>query len=297
MVTRASSGTVTRLMWGLCPPDQSSSPLPACPPFRGPDSVVRVGHVPGRTFLPRIASWSAGAPVSSMYDGEPARESSLREEAPMNPFDVSYLELDSAVRAGRVDALEVAHEVGASAASLGVPLHEVLDRVERAFDGLEPSFAMVRGVAVAWAETSHLLHMEMSCEDPLTQLSTLAHLRSRLDALYRRAVRDDTTVSDSHGLVVVELPRQSTGVLESTLHAVDVSVAMRTAFPGDEVIAQLAPQRFCVVVERDRLDQLTLNLVTVLLRRTFESPPPRVWFEMLPPAVQDVTWVLDALTG
>src|SRR5690606_30003697 len=222
MVTRASSGTVTRLMWGLCPPDQSSSPLPACPPFRGPDSVVRVGHMPGRTFLPRIASWSAGAPVSSMYDGEPARESSLREEAPMDPFEIGCVELDSAVRAGRVDALDVAHEVGASAASMGVPLHEVLDRVARAFDGLEPSFAMVRGVAVAWAETSRLLQLETSCEDPLTQLSTVAHLRHRLDGLYRRAVRDGTTVSDGHALVVVELPRSVGGnVLESTLHALD----------------------------------------------------------------------------
>ncbi|GAA3545544.1 hypothetical protein AFL01nite_23870 [Aeromicrobium flavum] len=215
----------------------------------------------------------------------------------MNPFDVSYLELDSAVRAGRVDAVDVAHEVGASAASLGVPLHEVLDRVERAFDGLEPSFAMVRGVAVAWAETSRALQLEESCEDPLTQLSTVPHLRHSLDALYRGAIRDDTTVSDRHGLVVVELPRQLGHALESTLHAVDVSVALRTAFPGDEVIAQLSPRRFCVLADRDRLDQPTLNLVTILLRRTFESPPPRVWLELLPPVAQDVTWVLDALTG
>lgn len=215
----------------------------------------------------------------------------------MDPFDVSYVELDSAVRAGRVDAVDVAHEVGASAASLGVPLHEVLDRVERAFDGLEPSFAMVRGVAVAWAETSRMLQLETSCEDPLTQLSSLSHLRHSLDGLYRGAVRDGTTVADRHGLVVVELPRQRGNVLESTLHAVDVSVALRTAFPGDEVIAQLSPRRFCVLAERDRLDQPTLSLVTILLRRTFESPPPRVWLELLPPVAQDVTWVLDALTG
>ncbi|MCD9154889.1 hypothetical protein [Aeromicrobium duanguangcaii] len=216
----------------------------------------------------------------------------------MNPFDdVNYLELDSAVRAGRVDAVDVAHEVGASAASLGVPLHEVLDRVERSFDGLEPSFAMVRGVAVAWAETSRVLQLETSCEDPLTQLSTVAHLRHSLDALYRGAIRDDTTVSDRHGLLVVELHRQSGHALESTLHAVDVSVALRTAFPGDEVIAHLTPRRFCVLADRDRLDQPTMNLVSILLRRTFESPPPRVWLELLPAAAQDVTWVVDALTG
>ena len=215
----------------------------------------------------------------------------------MDPFDESYVELDSAVRAGRVDAVDVAHEVGASAASLGVPLHEVLDRVERAFDGLEPSFAMVRGVAVAWAETSRMLQLETSCEDPLTQLSSLPHLRHSLDGLYRGAVRDGTSVADGHGLVVVELPRQRENPLESTLHAVDVSVALRTAFPGDEVIAQLTARRFCVLAERSRLDQPTLNLVTILLRRTFESPPPRVWLELLPPVQQDVTWVLDALTG
>ncbi len=215
----------------------------------------------------------------------------------MDPYGMSYLELDDAVRAGRVDAVDVAHEVGASAASLGVPLHEVLDRVARAFGGLEPSFAMVRGVAVSWAETDRLLQLEMSCEDPLTQLSTLPHLRHALDGLYRAAVRDDTTVSDRHALVVVELPRQSDAVLEQALHAVDVSQALRTVFPGDEVVAQLSPRRFCVLADRDRLDQPTLNLVTILLRRTFASPPPRVWMEMLPPVGQDVTWVLDALTG
>ena len=214
----------------------------------------------------------------------------------MDSFDVSCVDLDSAIRAGRVDAVDVAHEVGASAASLGVPLHEVFDRVERAFDGLEPSFAMVRGVAVAWVETSQLLHVEASCEDPLTQLSSLAHLRTRLDGLYRAAVRSDMTVSDAYGLVVVELPRARLNSLESTLDAVDVSGALRTVFPGDEVIAQLSPRRFCVIGERKRLDQPTLNLVTVLLRRTFESPPPRVWLELLPPNAADVTWVLDALT-
>lgn len=215
----------------------------------------------------------------------------------MDPFDLSYVELDSAVRAGRVDAVDVAHEVGASAASFGVPLHEVLDRVARAFDGLEPSFAMVRGVAVAWAETCRMLQLETSCEDPLTQLSSVPHLRHRLDGLYRAAVRDGTSVADRHGLVVVELPRQRGNALESTLHAVDVSVALRTAFPGDEVVAHLGPRRFCVLAERDRLDRPTLNLVTILLRRTFESPPPRVWLELLPPVREDVTWVLDALTG
>ncbi len=214
----------------------------------------------------------------------------------MDPYDESYVELDSAVRAGRVDAVDVAHEVGASAASLGVPLHEVLDRVERTFDGLEPSFAMVRGVAVAWAETSRTLQLETSCEDPLTQLSSLPHLRHCLDGLYRGAVRDDTTVADRHGLVVVELAPTAAAALEATLHAIDVSVALRTAFPGDEVIAQLSQRRFCVLASRDRLDQPTLSLVSILLRRTFESPPPRVWLELLPPDAQDVTWVLDALT-
>jgi len=214
----------------------------------------------------------------------------------MDSFGMTYVDLDDAVRAGRVDALDVALEVGASAAALGVPLHEVLDRVERAFGGLEPSFAMVRAVAVSWAETSKVLQLETSCEDPLTQLSTLPHLRHRLDGLDRAAVRDDATVSDRHALVVVELPRSNDHGLQEALFAVDVSNALRTVFPGDEVIAQLSPRRFAVLADRDRLDQPTLNLVTVLLRRTFESPPPRVWMEMLPPVAQDVTWVLDALT-
>lgn len=210
---------------------------------------------------------------------------------------MDYLRLDAAVRDGSADAVDVAHEVGASAASWGVPLNEVLDRVERAFDGREPSFDMVRGVAVGWAETSRLLRLESSCEDPLTSLSTLPHLRSHLEGLYREAARDSLSLSDQYSLVVVELPIHQGMVLEAAVRALDVSTVMRTVFTGSEVIAELTSRRFCAVVERTRLDQTTLNLLTILLRRVFESPPPRVWVEMLPPTEDDLSWVLDALTG
>ena len=44
-------------------------------------------------------------------------------------------QLVDAVRDGGPDVGAVAHEVGASAAARGVPLHEVIDLVERAYAG------------------------------------------------------------------------------------------------------------------------------------------------------------------
>ena len=59
---------------------------------------------------------------------------------------------------------------------------------------------------MAWSEaTLEYLH-ELSCEDPLTGLASLAHVRTRLAEIYREAELTDVGVARSHALVVVELP-------------------------------------------------------------------------------------------
>ncbi len=208
-------------------------------------------------------------------------------------------QLVDAVRDGGPDVGAVAHEVGASAAARGVPLHEVIDLVERAYAGV-PDHSTVRAACVAWAEeTSRSLH-QVSCEDPLTSLSTVPHLRARLGDVYREASREGAghLASDRHTLVVVELTRPDpANALESSLWALEVAGVLGTVFTGDETVAHVATGRFAVLARRDRADATTLALLGVLLRHTTAgSPPPRTWVEELPLDEDDVVWTMAGLT-
>lgn len=206
--------------------------------------------------------------------------------------------LEQAVRDGRSDVADVAHEVGASAAHLGVPLHEVMDHVERAHGGREPAFSTARAAALAWAEQALIHRADVSCEDPLTSLATVPHMRARLAEIYRGAERDGDQVTDSKVLVVVELPRSGTGhELELSLRALDVAEALRAVFAGEETVAHVSSRRFAALVGREHADPLTLRLVAVLLERALgPDVQPRLWVEQLPTSADGVSRVLAGLS-
>jgi hypothetical protein len=210
---------------------------------------------------------------------------------------MSYALLEEAVRDGRPDVVAVAHEVGASAAQMGIPLHEVLDHVERAHAQGEPPFATVRAAALAWAEKALLFQVDVSCEHPLTSLSTVPHVRSRLGDVYRGAERAGARVADTHVLVVVELPRTDHGNhLEQSLHALEVAETMRAVFAGEETIGQMSTRRFVALAARDRADPMAVNLLALLLERTLgHVGRPRLWVEQLPGSADDVPSLLAAL--
>ncbi len=205
--------------------------------------------------------------------------------------------LRDAVRDGVSDVIGVAHEVGASAAQMGVPLHEVLDHVERAYAPDEPDFAAARAAAVAWAETALVHRAGISCEDPLTSLATVPYLSSRLAETYRGAERAGQRAADTAALVVVELPRSHVGhELELALRALDVAEVLRTVFSGDETVAQLSPRRFVALAARRRTDDLTIGLVAILLEETLaHHGQARLWVEHLPGSSDGVVHLLAAL--
>lgn len=211
---------------------------------------------------------------------------------------VSFAALDVAVRGRHVDVADVAHVVGASAADGGLPLHEVLDHVERAHCGQDPDFAVVRAAAVGWAERVMERRFGDSCEDPLTSLASPAHVRLRLEEIYRGASRDDLPATQSHVLVVAELPPLvPPHRLEDALRALEVSEVLRTVFDGDETVGQLAARRFVVVARRCHADELAVHLVSRLLAKAFPGPPaPRLWVEQLPSSADNLGWMLGQLS-
>lgn len=205
--------------------------------------------------------------------------------------------LRDAVRAGATDVLEIAREVGSSAARLGIPFHEVLDQVEQAYAPDAPDFAAVRAIAVAWAEAALVHHADIACADPLTSLATVPHLRSRLDEIYRGAERAGKCAGEVSALVVVELPRsRERHALEEALRALDVAEVLRLVFTGEETCVQMTPRRFAVLATHECIGDSTMGLLARMVERMLDGGgQPRLWIERLPSSADGIGQVVAGL--
>jgi hypothetical protein len=192
--------------------------------------------------------------------------------------------------------------LGAALAEGGTSLGEALDALAataRLVTGREPSHADARALAVAWSEAV-LGHLhDRSCDDPLTGLASLAHLRSRVADVYRAERLIGTPPAASHALVVLAAApsRGAAGREDLLLRALAdarLGESTRTVFSGAESIARVAPGRLVVLAERDdRLDRRVS-----LLRRLLDggSARARVWVEGLPTTDLAAGRLLDELT-
>jgi len=195
---------------------------------------------------------------------------------------------------------------GRALAGDGACLGEALSWLKEtyiALGGAVPDFAAVEALSVAWSEaTLEFLH-DVSCEDPLTGLASMAHLRTRLAELYREAERRGTSVRDSYALVVIEAragssartgwearpasfpegtPTGEASPFQRALRLAAVTDTVRTVFSGDETIARLGSDRIAALVPRAR----DLGETVAMLRRMLEdldlSADTRMWIEGLP---------------
>ncbi len=229
----------------------------------------------------------------STDDPEAEQELSTEQRAALPPrFEAVGEALASG--SGTV-ACEVA---GAALARDGVSLAESLDGLAtttRMVLGTEPGFAHSRALAVAWSDAMLGYLNDLSCNDPLTGLSTLAHLRSRISDVYRADHRDE------HALVVVAAPPYPDAasgrddVLTRAMYVARLGDTARTVFPGPETIGHVAPGRVVVLAGRD--DRIGRRVG--LLRRMLDGgtvPYTRVWIEGLPESDEAAGRLLDELT-
>jgi hypothetical protein len=202
------------------------------------------------------------------------------------------------------DVIAACAVVGRDVARDGAALGEALSGLRSTYQlllGVTPAFEAAEALSVAWSDaTLEYLH-DLSCEDPLTGLASLAHVRTRLDELYREAELTDVLVARSHALVIVELCfREPTGVpghrFTRALRLVQVTEAMRAVFSGGQTLGRLALDRAVAVVPR------TIDLGTsVALLREFLADldlgdaEVRVWIEGLPRSADSATRLLDDL--
>ena len=81
---------------------------------------------------------------------------------------------------------------GSLLAKDGASLDEALEALQttyRTILGTDPAYDDVRTVARSWSDAVLAYVHQMACDDPMTGLSSLAHVRSRLSELYRGELR------------------------------------------------------------------------------------------------------------
>jgi hypothetical protein len=202
------------------------------------------------------------------------------------------------------DASTACALVGRELARDGADLGEALDGLRLTYArvlGGEPDFRAVRALGVAWSEeTLGYLH-QLSCENPLTGLASLPHVRARIAEVYRDATQVGTRTAGDHALVVLDLPVPDPtsaweDAFESTLRFARLAECARTAFPGGETICQANPRRVLVLAQRgDLLAQrvgLLRDLVEDLVPGTGRA---RVWVEGLPSSNDGAGLLLDEI--
>jgi hypothetical protein len=194
--------------------------------------------------------------------------------------------------------------VGRDVARDGAALGEALSGLRTTYSlvrGSDPDFDATEALSVAWSEaTLEYLH-DLSCEDPLTGLTSLAHVRTRLAEVYRDSELTDVPVKVSHALVVVEVRVHGRALLEEhqftrALRLVQVAETLRSVFSGGETIGRLGLNRAVAVVGRAP----DLGTSVTLLREflgdlDLGQADVRVWIEGLPGTPESATRLLDEL--
>lgn len=191
--------------------------------------------------------------------------------------------------------------VGRDLARDGIDLGEALHGLRSTFALVvrrQPDFDSTEALSVAWSdETLGFLH-QVSCENPLTGLATLAHLRARVAEIMRAAEEYGERAVAEHVLVVIDQPADHRDEsLNRALTMARLADRARLVFAGAETIGEASPSRLLILAERDE----TLgNRIAVLNDLIAASTPPgrptaRVWIEGVPAGAPAAAALLDEL--
>jgi len=235
-------------------------------------------------------------------DGEQARGREL-PDAVRRALPMRFLAVGETL-VSDTDTRAACAVVGRDVARDGAALGEALDGLRATYAlvrGTTPDFDAAESLAVAWSEaTLEYLH-QLSCEDPLTGLASLAHVRTRLAELYRDAEQTDVAVKSSHALVVAEVrvskPHgESEHHFTRVLRLVQVTEAIRAVFSGGQTIGRLGLDRAVAVVPREPDLGTSVALLRELLGDLdLDAAELRVWIEGLPASPHAAAFLLGEL--
>jgi len=150
---------------------------------------------------------------------------------------------------------------------------------------------LICAIAEGWAEESLDQPAQGRCEDPLSGLATLAHLRTRLAELYLEAERGGASPADTHRLLVVALPSRP-GPWRRMALAILVGHDLRAAFPGGETLSLAQPGPAIALVRTDG----DLPLHYARLRRSIQATfGTQIRMTPLPGVLTDALRLVDDL--
>jgi hypothetical protein len=245
-----------------------------------------------------LTSFARRRPESASLDQGGELPEAVRHALPMRFEAVG----EALVSGG--DVVSACSVVGRDVARDGAALGEALSGLRTTYDlvlGREPAFAASEALAIAWSEsTLEYLH-DLSCEDPMTGLTSLAHVRTRLAELFRDAELTDVPVRESHGLVVVEVCFRRIDSFADhhftrALRMVQVAEATRAVYSGGQTIGRLGLNRAVAVVQRGPdLGQSVSLLREFLHDLDLGAADVRVWIEGLPSSAESASRLLDEL--
>lgn len=198
--------------------------------------------------------------------------------------------------------------LGRELASDGASLAEAFEALRTTcleVRGSEPTYDEVLALGCAWSDaTLGYLH-QLSCEDPMTGLASLAHLRSRLSEVYRGGISEGEIVGRSYALVVAEVavtgptgqgrPPERADMLSRALLVTKLGASTRSVFAGHETIGRLGSTRIAVLARRDSRLGKRVALLRRMLLTLAAGRAARVWIEGLPPTDEAAAALLDEL--
>lgn len=202
------------------------------------------------------------------------------------------------------DVIGVCAVAGQELARDGASVEETLAGLRdtwRCLTGDDPSYDVVTALLTAWSETTLGYLNQLSCEDPLTGLSSQAHLRSRLSELYRLGGVGSDTGIGGFALVVFEMPSGDDPSDEPDDHFTRAmrlarsGELARTAFARDETVARLGLRRVAILTRRDGHLGRRVRVLRTLLDGAEPDAPVRVWIEGLPGTDAVAGMLLDEL--
>lgn len=213
-------------------------------PFGSGDSILgrrRIEQYP--RFGAQIASRPTRFPLSSYVTGQPDRS-----------LDLAAARLSAATEAG--DPASAAIALGRERGSDGVGLGQALDDLEvvhRVVTSADPSAAIVRTFADAWAEAAVTVLLGRGAIDHRTGLATIEFLATRLRDLAR------TREHGERRLILVHCTEQPRGRLGALLRSTRIASELARAFPGAETPVGLTHWRIVAIVPT--IEVLDANLV------------------------------------
>lgn len=202
--------------------------------------------------------------------------------------------------------LEACNAVGRDLARDGASLEEAMGGLRETWlsvRGEDPGYDATTALLRSWSETTLAFVHEIACDDPLTGLASLAHLRSSISALFRGHAQGEGDPQETHALVVVDLPHDRHGsgrserdVLARAVRVARLGEAVRTVFPGSAVIGRVSSNRVAVLAPRERKLGVRVRLLRRLLDGLeLDGQPSRVWIEGIPRTDGGAALLLDEL--